>query len=85
MAEEQLEHKVIIIGGSAGSVTLLMEIIGKIPLKVKESAEVVFKKVCIEIKKNCLMLLTLESSATRLGMSKEELKKSVIEMLNITF
>ena len=61
------------------------EIIGKIPQKVKESAEQVFKKVCVEIKKNCLMLLTLETTATRLGMSKEELKKSVIEMLNITF
>ena len=61
------------------------EIIGKIPEKVRSSASSVFKKVCSEIKKNCLMLLTLECSASKLGMSKDELKKSLIELLNITF
>jgi hypothetical protein len=59
------------------------EIIAKIPKKVKDNAEAVFQKVCLELKKNCLIILTLETSATKLGISKDELKKSVIELINL--
>ena len=61
------------------------EIIRKIPQKVRENAEAIFKKVCHELKKNCLMLLNFETEAIKLGMSKEDLKKSVIEQMNLIF
>ena len=61
------------------------KILSRLPKPIREGAVTVFEKVCIDLKKNCLMLLNLDESAKTLGLNKDEAKKALIDQQGLIY
>jgi len=47
------------------------EILGKLPKNIKNSADQVFTEICIELKKNCMMLQNVDKESDKQKLSKD--------------